>query len=175
MDYWSLAWPRFLQGFSAGFIFPPLQTLTLATIRLERLGNATAAYNVVRNVGGSVGVALATMLLVRRSQEHQSTLVSHVNVWDPDTARRLKEWTEHFAAQGADAFTASRRAMAMLYRTTTEQAQLMAYVDDFWLIALVFLAVLPLIPFMKRVRAEQNERARQESPGRVEPLPAAED
>jgi DHA2 family multidrug resistance protein len=175
MDYWSLAWPRFLQGFSAGFIFPPLQTLTLATIRLERLGNATAAYNVVRNVGGSVGVALATMLLVRRSQEHQSTLVSHVNVWDPDTARRLKEWTAHFTSQGADAFTASRRAMAMLYRTTTEQAQLMAYVDDFWLIAIVFLAVLPLIPFMKRVRAEQNERARQESPGRVEPLPAAED
>jgi hypothetical protein len=65
--------------------------------------------------------------------------------------------------------------MAMLYRTTTEQAQLMAYVDDFWLIALVFLAVLPLIPFMKRVRAEQNERVRGESPGRVEPLPAAED
>jgi DHA2 family multidrug resistance protein len=148
MDYWSLAWPRFLQGFAAGFIFPPLQVLTLATIRMERLGNATAAYNVVRNVGGSVGVALATMFLVRRSQEHQSTLVGHVNAWDPDTARRLKEWTGHFSAQGADAFTASRRAMAMLYRTTTEQAQLMAYVDDFWLIALVFLAVLPLIPLM---------------------------
>jgi DHA2 family multidrug resistance protein len=174
MDYWSLAWPRFLQGFSGGFIFPPLQTLTLATIQMARLGNATAAYNVVRNVGGSVGIALATMLLVRRSQAHQSTLVSHVDVWDPDTARRLKEWTAHFASQGADAFTASRRAMAMLYRTTTEQAQVMAYVDDFWLIAIVFLAVLPLIPFMKRVRAEQNERAR-ERPGRVEPLPAAED
>ena len=175
MDYWSLAWPRFLFGFSTGFIFPPLQTLTLATIRLERLANATAAYNVVRNVGGSIGVALVTMFLVRRSQEHQSTLVSHVNVWDPDTARRLREWTNYFAAQGADAFTASRRAMAMLYRTTTEQAQVMAYVDDFWLIALVFISVLPLIPFMRRVRTEQNERARAQSPGRVEPLPAAED
>jgi len=174
MDYWSLAWPRFLQGFSTGFIFPPLQVLALATIRMERLGNATAAYNVVRNVGGSVGIALVTMLLVRRSQEHQSTLVAHVNVWDPDTARRLKEWTGHFAAQGADSFTAGRRAMAMLYRTTTEQAQVMAYVDDFWLITLVFIAVLPMIPLMRRVRTEQNERAR-ESPGRVEPLPAAED
>ncbi len=174
MDYWSLAWPRFLQGFSAGFIFPPLQTLTLATIPIARLGNATAAYNVVRNVGGSVGVTLATMLLVRRGQAHQSTLVSHVDVWDPDTARRLREWTEHFSAQGADAFTAGRRATAMLYRATVEQAQVMSYADDFWLIALAFLAVLPLIPLMKRVRTEQNERAR-ESPGRVEPLPAAED
>ena len=174
-DYWNLAWPRFLQGFAMGFIFPPLQTLTLATIRIERLGNATAAYNVVRNVGGSVGVALATTLLVRRSQAHQASLVSHVNVWDPDTARRLKEWTDHFVAHGADSFTAARRATALLYRTTVEQAQLMAYIDDFRLIALVFVAVLPLIPLMNRVRAEQNDRARQPSPGRVEPLPVADD
>jgi len=174
MDYWSLAWPRFLQGFSMGFIFVPLQTLTLATVRLERLGNATAAYNVVRNVGGSVGVALATTLLVRRSQEHQTTLVAHVNVWNADTARRVKEWTDHFVSQGADSFTAGRQALAMLYRSTTEQAQVMAYADDFWLISVVFFAILPLIPLMRRVRAEQNERAREGS-GRVEALPAPND
>ena len=174
MDYWSLAWPRFLQGFAMGFIFPPLQTLTLATIRLERLGNATAAYNVVRNVGGSVGVAMATTLLVRRSQEHQSTLVAHVDVWSPDTARRLKELTAHFVSQGADSFTAGRQALALLYRRTTEQAQVLAYADDFWLISIVFLAVLPLIPLMRRVHAEQNERAR-ESSGRVEALPVPEE
>jgi len=174
MDYWSLAWPRFLQGFAMGFIFPPLQTLTLATIRLERLGNATAAYNVVRNVGGSVGVALATMLLVRRSQRHQSTLVGHVDVWSADTTRRLKELTAHFVSQGADSFTAGRQALATLYRRTTEQAQVLAYADDFWLISIVFLAILPLIPLMRRVHAEQNERAR-ESSGRVEALPVPEE
>ncbi|HEV8584057.1 MAG TPA: DHA2 family efflux MFS transporter permease subunit [Methylomirabilota bacterium] len=174
MDYWSLAWPRFLQGFAMGFIFPPLQTLTLATIRLDRLGNATAAYNVVRNVGGSVGVALATTLLVRRSQQHQSTLVAHVDVWSAETAERLKQWTAHFMSHGADSFTASRQALAMLYRRTTEQAQVLAYADDFWLIAMVFLAVLPFIPFMRRVHAEQNERARETS-GRVEALPVPEE
>jgi MFS transporter, DHA2 family, multidrug resistance protein len=171
MDYWSLAWPRFLQGFAMGFIFPPLQTLTLATIRLERLGNATAAYNVVRNVGGSIGVALATTLLVRRSQAHQTTLVSHVNIWDPDTAAKLKQWTDYFMSQGSDQFTAGRRALTMLYRGAVEQAQVMAYADDFWLISVLFIAIVPLIPFMHRVRAEQNERAR-ERPGRVEALPA---
>ncbi len=174
MDYWSLAWPRFLQGFAVGFIFPPLQTLTLATIRLERLGNATAAYNVVRNIGGSVGVALATSILVRRSQAHQTTLSAHVNVWSPDTAQRLKEWGDHFVRQGADTSTSARRAMAMLYRSTIEQAQVMAYADDFWLISIVFIAALPLIPLMRRVRAEQNERAR-ESSGRIEPLPVPND
>jgi MFS transporter, DHA2 family, multidrug resistance protein len=174
LDYWALAWPRFLQGFAMGFIFVPLQTLTLATIRLERLGNATAAYNVVRNIGGSVGVAMATALLVRRSQEHQTTLVAHVDVWSADTARRLQELTEHFRSHGADPFTAGRQALAMLYRQTTEQAQVLAYADDFWLISMIFLAILPLLPFMRRVHAEQNERARASS-GRVEPLPVPEE
>ena len=171
MDYWSLAWPRFLQGFAMGFVFPPLQTLTLATIRLERLGNATAAYNVVRNIGGSVGVALATTFLVRRSQVHQTALVSHLDVWDAETAARLKQWTDHFVSQGADSYTAGRRALAMLYRGAIEQAQIMAYADDFWLVSMLFLVILPLIPLMHRVRTEQNERAR-ERPGRVEALPA---
>jgi MFS transporter, DHA2 family, multidrug resistance protein len=174
MDYWALAWPRFLQGFAMGFIFPPLQTLTLATIRLERLGNATAAYNVVRNIGGSVGVALATTLLVRRSQAHQTTLVSHLNIWDADTALKLRQWTDHFVSQGTDSYTANRRALVMLYRGAIEQAHIMAYADDFWLISVLFVIIVPLIPLMHRVRTEQNERAR-ERPGRVEALPAPDD
>ncbi len=171
LDYWSLAWPRFLQGFAMGFVFPPLQVLALATIRLDRLSNATAAYNVVRNVGGSVGIALLTTLLARRSQGHQSTLIAHVHSWSPETTQRLAEWTEHFRAQGTDSFTAGRRALAMLYRGAIEQAQVLAYIDDFWIIAASFMAVLPLIPLMRRVRTEENERARSRGE-RVEPLPA---
>jgi len=76
-----------------------------------------------------------------------------------------------FQSHDADAFTAGRRALAMLYRSTIEQAQIPGYADDFWLISVMFIAILPLIPLMRRVRAEQNERARASS-GRVEPLPA---
>jgi DHA2 family multidrug resistance protein len=96
MDFASLAWPRFIQGFAMGFIFVPLQALALATIRTERLANATAAYNVVRNIGGSTGVALATALLARRSQQHQSILTTHIHSWNPAVAERLQDWTEHF-------------------------------------------------------------------------------
>ena len=165
MDYWSLAFPRFLQGFSMGFTFPPLQTLALATIRIERLGNATAAYNVVRNFGGSTGVALATTLLARRSQQHQSQLAGHLHAWSIDTTGRLQDWAEHFMSQGADSFTAARRATAMLYRSLVQQSQVLAYMDEFWLLSVLSLAILPLIPFMRRVRMEQNERARQPGPG----------
>jgi DHA2 family multidrug resistance protein len=160
MDYWSLAWPRFLQGFSQGFIFVPLQALALATIPMERLANSTAAYNVVRNIGGSLGIAVATTLLARRSQHHQATLTSHVNIWNPEMTVRLREWTDHFLAQGADSFTASRRALAMLYRETVTQAQILSYADDLWLILVAFCAVVLLVPFMSRVRVSEARRAR---------------
>jgi DHA2 family multidrug resistance protein len=62
MDYWTLTVPRIVQGFALGFIFVPLSTLTLATIRRDKLVNATSAYNVLRNLGGSVGIALATTI-----------------------------------------------------------------------------------------------------------------
>jgi DHA2 family multidrug resistance protein len=161
MDFASLAWPRFVQGFSMGFIFVPLQALALATIPTTRLANATAAYNLLRNVGGSVGVALATTLLARRSQQHQATLTSHVHVWNPAMTERLQEWTGYFITQGADTFTASRRALAMLYRETLVQAQVLSYADDFWLLLVVYSSVLLLTPFMRRVRVEPSARSRQ--------------
>jgi DHA2 family multidrug resistance protein len=159
MDYWALALPRFIQGFAVGFIFVPLSTLTLATIRREKLVNATAVYGMLRNVGGSVGIAVVTTVLAQRSQFHQATLVSHITVWDPETQARLAQWVSHFMRLGSDAFTADRQAMAMLYRETVAQAQLLAYADDFWLLAVMF-AVVPLfLPLMRRIRLERPPAA----------------
>jgi DHA2 family multidrug resistance protein len=174
MDYWSLTFPRIIQGFALGFIFVPLSTLTLATIRKDRLVNATSAYNVLRNLGGSVGIALATTLLAQRSQFHQQNLVSHVTVWDPETQARLARWTSHFLAQGSDAFTAQRRGLAMIYHDAVGQAQVLAYADDFWLLAILFSIVPLFLPLMRRVRAEPaapSEEAAGEG-GRVPALPA---
>jgi DHA2 family multidrug resistance protein len=155
MDYWALAFPRFVQGFAIGFIFVPLSTLTLATIRRDKLVNATAVYGMLRNVGGSVGIAVVTTLLAQRSQFHQSTLVSHVTAWDPETQARLARWARHFAGHGSDAFTAERQALAMLYRETVTQAQLLAYADDFWMLAVMFAVVPFVLPFMRRIRLEK--------------------
>jgi len=154
MDYWALALPRFIQGFAVGFIFVPLSTLTLATIRREKLVNATAAYGMLRNVGGSIGIAVATTLLAQRSQFHQANLVGHITPWDAETTARLARWSSHFAALGSDAFTAQRQAIAMVYRETVTQAQLLAYADDFWLLAVMFAAMTLLLPFMRRIRLE---------------------
>ena len=74
----SIVYPNIISGFAMGFIFVPLQALALATISTERLGNATAAYNLVRNIGGSVGIALFTTLLARHSQ----TRIRFRRLWD---------------------------------------------------------------------------------------------
>jgi DHA2 family multidrug resistance protein len=176
MDYWSLTLPRVVQGFALGFIFVPLSTLTLATIRKDKLVNATSAYNVLRNLGGSLGIALATTYLAQRSQYHQSNLVSHVTVWDPETQARLARWTSHFLAQGADAFTAERRAVAMLYHDVVSQAHVLAYADDFWLLAVLFSVVPLFLPLMRRVHAApMTLREEPDEGGRVRPLPAPVD
>jgi DHA2 family multidrug resistance protein len=158
MDYWSLAWPRFLQGVGVGLVFVPLNMVALATIPREKMGNATALVNVVRNLGGAVGVAVSTMLLARRSQLHQTTLVSHVDLWDSDTTERLAGWTEHFRAHGADIFTAKKQALGMLYHEVQRQAQVMAFADDFWLLFLLFCTSLFLLPMLRRVRLNPVQR-----------------
>src|SRR2546428_295231 len=160
IDFWNLAWPRFLQGFSQGFIFVPLQALTLATIPTERLGNPTAAYKVARHIRGSLGGGLVTTLLARRSQVHQATLTGHLDPWSFEMAERLRVWTNHFVARGADTYTAGRPAMAMLYRETVTQANILSYADDFWLLLAVYCSVLLLIPFMRRVRSGGGAQGR---------------
>jgi DHA2 family multidrug resistance protein len=173
VDYWSLVWPRFVQGLGMGFVFLPLTTLSISTIRKERLPNATAAFNLIRNMGGSIGVAAVTTLLARRSQYHQATLVGHVDVWDPETTARLTQWTSHFLSQGADVFTARSRATTMLYRDTVAQAQVLAYVDEFYLLAIIFFAMLALIPFMRRI--DTTAPAADKSGERVEGLREADE
>ena len=152
VDYWSLAWPRFFQGVGVGFIFVPLNTVALANISRDRMGNATVLLNVVRNLGGAIGVALMATTLARRGQEHQTALVGHVHVGDAETSERLRMWTSHFAAHGADAFTAQRRAIGALYHEVTQQAQMLAIADVFWMLFLLFCATLLLLPLLRRVR-----------------------
>jgi len=114
-------------------------------------------------------------VLARRSQYHQVGLSGHVNVYSPATDERLREWTAHFVAHGADTFTAGRRAMAMLYRETLMQAQVLSYADEFWLLLATSIGVVGMIPFMRRVRAEPAARKTAEPPARDPGLPAPAD
>jgi MFS transporter, DHA2 family, multidrug resistance protein len=172
IDFWSLALPRLIQGVGMGCIFVPLQMLAFASIPIRHLPNATALFSVVRNIGGSAGVAISTTLLTRRAQMHQSVLVANTNVWAPETTERLRTWTQHFQAQGADAVTAGQQAVAMLYRETQAQAQVLAFMDDFRLLAIMYACLVFLIFFMHRTRTERAERQGPASERAVAAVPA---
>jgi DHA2 family multidrug resistance protein len=128
-------------------------------VSIGQLPNATALFSVVRNVGGSAGVAIATTLLSRRAQTHQSALAAHVNVWDSETAERLRQWTEHFLTRGADTVTAGRQAVAMLYREMQVQAQVLAFMDDFRVLAAMYAGLVVLVLLMRRIRPAPAQAA----------------
>ena len=146
----SVVIPNILNGFAMGFVFVPLTTVTLSRLRKQEMGNATGIYNLMRNIGGSVGIATVTTMLVRGSQIHQSTLAADAgSSLASGLARGLQA---RLFSQGADMVTAQHKALGMIYRSVQQQSALMAYADNFRLIAILALACIPLLLLFQRVK-----------------------
>src|SRR3982751_1366741 len=78
----NIVYPMIISGFAMGFVFVPLTTMSMATLPQEEIGNASGVYNLMRNTGGSVGIAIMTTLLARNAQIHQSVLTTHTTPYD---------------------------------------------------------------------------------------------
>ena len=140
-----------------GFIFVPLTTLALGMLRDDQIGAATGLYNLMRNLGGSVGIAATTTLLARAAQQHQALLVGHLTPENPLYLDQLGALTAALTPQlGA---SAGEQATALIYQTLQRQAMLLAYIDNFRLIALVCLLCVPLVFLFRRVRARPDAAA----------------
>jgi MFS transporter, DHA2 family, multidrug resistance protein len=146
----SVAVPNFINGFAGGFVFVPLTTLAMGRLRKQEIGNAAGIYNLIRNLGGSVGIASLTAFLVRGEQVHQDYLGAHLGSSDPAAGRAITGLTAHFSTAGADAVTAHREAMGALYGNLQQQATSLAYADNFRLLGYMALACIPLALFMRR-------------------------
>ncbi len=149
-SYWDFFWPRVILGFALGFIFPPMTTLTLAGIPREEMGNATGIYNLLRNIGGSVGIAMSATLLARLAQFYQVNLVGHINPFNPLVQLRLSELKQAAIAKGMDVVTSQTASLDIIYRIVRRQAGMMAYNYIFWVIGLAFLAIIPLLFLLKK-------------------------
>jgi DHA2 family multidrug resistance protein len=148
----SVVIPNILNGFAMGFIFVPLTTVTLSRLHKQEIGNGTGIYNLVRNVGGSIGIAAVMAMLVRGAQAHQTYLVANAGAGNPmagGMARGLQAW---LFTQGANRFTAQQKALGMLYRSVQQQAALLAYADNFRLIAALAFACIPLVLLLQKVK-----------------------
>jgi len=148
--YWDIFWPQFIQGASLAMLFVPLTTATMDPIPKEEMGNATSMFNLMRNLGGSVGIAGATTYLFRRQQIHTNVLGAHVTPYSWQTRQLTSNLQANMMAHGADPVTASRQSYTALWGIVQRQASMQAFVDTFLALAVVFLLVLPLLLVMKR-------------------------
>jgi DHA2 family multidrug resistance protein len=148
----SVALPNLLNGFASGFIFVPLTTMTMGRLRPEEVGNAAGIYNLMRNLGGSVGIATITTMLVRGAQFHQNHLAASMVAGGPAMTVRLQGLQSRLLAGGIDLSAAHSRALGLLYGTLRQQALLMAYLDDFRILGCLALACIPLALLFQRVR-----------------------
>src|SRR4029079_1910182 len=108
--YWDIFWPQLIQGSAMALLFVPLTTVTMDSIRPERMGNATSLFNLMRNLGGRIGIAATGTMLARRSQANTPILGSHVSSYDAVARGMFERMQAAFMAAGADAVTAMQRA-----------------------------------------------------------------
>jgi DHA2 family multidrug resistance protein len=148
----SVALPNLINGFASGFIFVPLTTMTMGSLRNEEIGNAAGIYNLMRNIGGSIGIATVTTFLVRGSQVHQSYLAANVTAKNSVMAGMLQGLQTKLCIGGFDAYTAHQKALGMLYGIIQQQASLLAYADNFRLLGFLSLLCMPLAILFHRVR-----------------------
>jgi DHA2 family multidrug resistance protein len=148
----SVVVPNVLNGFAGGFVFVPLTTMAMGRLQRQEIGNAAGIYNLVRNIGGSVGIATATALLVRRGQVHQNYLAANIGATDPVANGSIAGLQSALHTAGSDPFTAHQMALGAIYRSLQQQASLMAYVDGFRLLGYLALLCVPIILLFQGVR-----------------------
>jgi DHA2 family multidrug resistance protein len=150
ISFWQAVWPRIVFGVGMSFLFVPITATCVAFVPPERMGNATGIFNLFRNVGGSIGVALMTTLLAQRSQFHQSRLIERVNQYSYPYQFMYGRLLHGLMGRGESEFAAHKLATGVVYSLVQRQASAMAFVDCFWIVMFLALATLPLILTMKR-------------------------
>jgi MFS transporter, DHA2 family, multidrug resistance protein len=147
---WTLLAPILITGFGVGFIFVPITTQAYGTLRREQIGGASGLYNLMRNIGGSIGISVCSTLLTRRSAAHQSELTNYVPLsgqqFQAGLATRMHALAPHFGPSHT-----RFPAEVQMYSELQYQATDWAFVDVFRWLALLCLVGAVLVWFFKRV------------------------
>jgi MFS transporter, DHA2 family, multidrug resistance protein len=155
VGYWDIFWPQLLQGMTMGLIFVPLTTVTMSLIKREEMGNATSLFSLMRNLGGSVGIALIATMLSRNAQAQFGILGTHVSQFDVHSQMFIDQIRGAFIAQGMDFSSAGSAAYRAVAGMVQKQALMVSFVQLFRLLALVFVVVMPFVFIMKKPRGGQ--------------------
>jgi DHA2 family multidrug resistance protein len=151
--YWDFFWPQFIQGLSLALLFVPLTTISMGPIPKEQIGNAASLFNLLRNLGGSFGIAASTTLVARHQQVYTNILGAHITPYGPRSYAALRGLQSSLEARGSDPVTAARQSYGMLFGLVERHAAILSFLDVFRLLGVIFLLSLPLILLMKKPRS----------------------
>ena len=138
------------------FLFVPINTIAYTGMPQEKNNQVSAIVNLARNLGGSVGISLATTLISRRAQHHQVHLVGHLTPYDPAFRNALAGLSQTLFHRGLTFVEATRQAYGRLYGLALQQAATLAYIDALWLLAVLSACMLPLVLLLPRNRPGEH-------------------
>jgi DHA2 family multidrug resistance protein len=150
--YWDIFWPQVIQGGALAFLFIPLMATSMSGIAKEKMGNATSIYNLMRNIGGSFGIATMTTFLARRGQVHQNQLIVHVTPYDHGTQTMVRGMQSWFMMHGSNSVDAMKMSLGAIYGMVQQQAALLSFVEAFWIMGIMFFCMLPLVLLLRNAR-----------------------
>jgi len=153
-DFNTIFWPRVVLGVGMGFLFIPLTTMTMSGIRKEEMGNATAIFNLLRNLGGSSGVAFVTTMLARRAQFHQVHLVEHLTPFDRNVQIAVPQIDQMLQGRGFISPIPDQGSLGVIYGELIKQATMLSFNDTFHLLSIMLMLILPLVLFMKKMKMQ---------------------
>jgi DHA2 family multidrug resistance protein len=144
----DLFWPLIWRGAFTVLMFLPLSLATLGPLPKQDISAGSGFYNLTRQLGGSIGIALLTTILDKREAFHQAILSANLSPYNPQTNERLNMLQGALQAQGIDAATAGQQALALLQQTVNTQAAVLSFADIFRVVGVAFLCSLPLLLFL---------------------------
>jgi MFS transporter, DHA2 family, multidrug resistance protein len=153
---WTFLWAILISGFGSGCIFVPLSTTSMAFLKNEEIGNASGLYNLLRNIGGSVGISVVNTIVARHEQLHRNELAAALSPGRITVEETLHGTQQYLLTQGASPATALRQAYGLINQSLTQQARLWSYVDDFRYMALACFGCVPIVFALKKAVAKKG-------------------
>jgi MFS transporter, DHA2 family, multidrug resistance protein len=157
ISQWSLTWPIILSGVASGMVFVPLSTAAMGTLRNEQIGNASGLYNLLRNIGGSIGISVVNTIVARHTQLHRTELSRHIT---PGSAlSRTFSLFHGLMLQRVGPHLSELRAYAVIQNILNQQATVYSYVDDLRYMALLCFLCAPIVLLIRRVKSRPGTPA----------------
>jgi DHA2 family multidrug resistance protein len=151
ISWWNAMMLRVYQAGAIAFLFVPINTVSYAGMKTEQNNQVSALMNLMRNIGSSAGISLTGAMVTERAQFHQAQLVQSATSYSPNMQGSLQNLTNTLGTAGLSTPDALHQAYGRIYAGLQMQAQTLAYIDTFWVLALIALCLIPLVLFLRKV------------------------